>query len=155
MDIELALADTRTSQAIIGLPKAVFESLVPLFENALKNVIKENSSKAGHPFKLKTSREKLFFVLYYLKNYPTYDVLGVEFGMHRSNAFRNVNKYMMVLKSALSDSGVMPSSSITELNSTLTDVRLIIVDGTEQRKNRPKNKEKQKKYYSGKKNATR
>ncbi len=60
---------------------------------------------------------------------------------------------MLALKSALSNSGVMPANSITELNAKLTDVRLIIVDGTEQRKNRPKNKEKQKKYYSGKKNV--
>lgn len=153
MDIECALADTRTSQATIGLPKAVFESLLPLFEEALKRMIKKNPYNSGHPYRLKTSREKLFFVLYYLKNYPTYDVLGVEFSMHRSNAYRNVNSYMMALKSALSDCDVMPSSSITELNSKLTDVKLIIVDGTEQRKNRPKNKEKQRNYYSGKKNA--
>ena len=75
--------------------------------------------------------------------------------MHRSNAFRNVNKYMMALKMALTNSGVMPSSSIAELNVKLKNVRLIIIDGTEQRKNRPKNREKQKKYYSGKKNAIR
>ena len=155
MDIEYALHDTRTSQATIGLTKSVFESLLPLFEKALTNVVNEKKSGAGHPYKLKTSREKLFFVLYYLKNYPTYDVLGVEFGMHRSNAFRNVNKYMLALKSALSNSDVMPANSITELNTKLTDVRLIIVDGTEQRKNRPKSKEKQKKYYSGKKNVIR
>ena len=62
---------------------------------------------------------------------------------------------MLALKSALSNSGVMPANSIIELNTKLTDVRLIIVDGTEQRKNRPKNKEKQKKYYSGKKNVIR
>ena len=116
MNIDSALADTRTSQAVIGLPKAAFDSLLPLFEEAIAIIAQEKKSNAGHPYKLKTAREKLFFVLYYLKNYPTYDVLGFEFGMHRSNAFRNVNKYMMALKMALTNSGVMPSSSIAELN---------------------------------------
>jgi hypothetical protein len=153
MNIELALADTRTSQAMIGLPKKAFDMLVPVFEEQLKKVIKENPYRGGRPYKLKTADEKLFFVLYYLKNYPTYDVLGVEFGMHRSSAFRNVDKYMMALKLALDEMGVMPSTAIEDLNDKLKDVQSIIVDGTEQRKNRPKDKEKQKKYYSGKKNA--
>jgi len=62
---------------------------------------------------------------------------------------------MIALKRALKDSGVLPSDSITDLNKKLKGVRLVIVDGTEQRKNRPKDKEKQKNYYSGKKNAIR
>jgi len=153
MEIEAALNDQRTSQATIGLTKPVFELLLPIFEKALMEEGNGNQPGAGHPYRLKTSKEKLFFVLYYLKNYPTYDVLGVEFGMHRSNAFRNVNKYMNALKAALSLYGAMPSDSIAELSKRLKDVKLIIVDGTEQQRNRPKDKEKQKKYYSGKKNA--
>jgi hypothetical protein len=154
MDIEAALKDNRTSQAAIGLTKDVFESLLPMFEASLPMQAVEKQTRVGHPYKLRTDREKLFFILYYLKNYPTYDVLGVEFGMHRSNAFRNVNKYMSALKSALSSCKAMPSASIDELNKKLKNVHLIIVDGTEQPRNRPKDREKQKKYYSGKKNAT-
>ena len=91
MDIEAALKDTRTSQATIGLSSKVFESLVEGFDSALKRVTKENRYRGGRPHILKTSREKLFFVLYYLKTYPTYDVLGVEYGMHRSNAIGMYN----------------------------------------------------------------
>jgi len=60
---------------------------------------------------------------------------------------------MIALKRALKDSGVLSSDSITDLNKKLKGVRFIIVDGTEQHKNRPKDTEKQKDYYSGKKNA--
>jgi len=155
MDIESALSSNRTSQATIGLTKEVFETLVPYFEKGLKKSIKKNPYRGGRPDILKTSREKLFFILFFLKNYPTYDVLGVQFGMHRSNAFRKVNRYMIALKRALKDSGVLPSDSITDLNKKLKGVRLVIIDGTEQRKNRPKDEEKQKDYYSGKKNAIR
>ena len=155
MNIEDALVDRRTSQATIGLTPSLFESLLPLFEAGLKQAVKENPYRGGRHTTLRSTKEKLFFVLYYLKNYPTYDVLGLEFGMHRSNAFRNINRYMLALKIALSKNGALPSESITGLNYKLKDVKLIIIDGTEQRRNRPKNKEKQKKYYSGKKNAIR
>ncbi len=43
------LQSTRTSQATIGLTKSVFESLLPLFEKALTNVVNEKQSGAGHP----------------------------------------------------------------------------------------------------------
>lgn len=154
MDIEKALLDKRTSQATIGLTRKVFEKLVPEFEKALKKCTKKNPYRGGRPDKLKTSREKLFFVLYYLKNYPTYDVLGVQFGLHRSNAFRKVNRYLEALILALKTKRVLPAVSLGELNKRLNDLELVIVDGTEQRKNRPKDKEKQKNYYSGKKNTT-
>jgi len=154
MNIEKALLNDRTSQATIGLTKAVFETLVPIFEIGLKKCAEKNPYRGGRPDKQKTSREKLFFILFFLKNYPTYDVLGVQFGIHRSNAFRKVNRFMEALQIALKDSGALPSATIEELNKRLKGVDLVIVDGTEQRKNRPKDKEKQKNYYSGKKNAT-
>ena len=81
--------------------------------------------------------------------------MGVEFGMHRSNAYRNVNRYMEGLKKALQKCHCIPSDSIGAMKKKLKDVEVIIIDGTEQRKNRPKDAEKQKDYYSGKKNAIR
>ena len=154
MDIERALHNDRTSQAAIGLTKTVFEKLVPEFDKGLKECVKKNSYRGGRKDTFRTSKEKLFFILYYMKNYPTYDVLGIQFGLHRSNAFRKVRRYMEALEITLSNNGVLPVDTIGELNKRLTDIKLVIVDGTEQRKNRPKNKEKQKDYYSGRKNTT-
>jgi Helix-turn-helix of DDE superfamily endonuclease len=39
--------------------------------------------------KLPTMAEKLLFVLYYYKTYPTFDVLGTQFDMVRSKANRH------------------------------------------------------------------
>jgi len=155
MDIEKVLSNDRTSQAAIGLTKAVFEKLVPDFEMGLKKCTEKKSYRGGRPDKQKTSQEKLFFILFFLKNYPTYDVLGIQFGLHRSNAFRKVNRFMGALQIALKGNGSLPAESIGELNKRLEGVKLVIIDGTEQRKNRPKDNEKQKNYYSGKKNITR
>ena len=37
--------------------------------------------------------EKLLFVLYYYKTYPTFDVLGTQFDMVRSKANENLRIY--------------------------------------------------------------
>lgn len=153
MYIEKALSNDRTSQAAIGLTRTVFEQLIPEFEKGLKKCITKNTHRGGRPDRLKTTREKLFFVLFFLKNYPTYDVLGIQFGLHRTSAFRKVNRYMEALKITLKENGALPAETIGELNRRLKEIKLVIVDGTEQRKNRPKDKEKQKEYYSGKKNV--
>ena len=153
MDIEAALRDIRTSQATIGLSPKVFETLVDPLDSALRRVTKKNQYRGGKSHILQSSREKRFFVLYYLKTYPTYDVLGVEYGMHRSNAYRIVQRYLMALKLALQEESALPASSLAELHEKVEDIELIIVDGTEQRRNRPKNKDKQKQCYSGKKNV--
>ena len=62
MNIDQVLSDERTSQATIGLPKFVFEQLIPCFEKGLKQSIPKNKYKGGRPDKFKTSREKLFFL---------------------------------------------------------------------------------------------
>ncbi len=155
MDIDKVLSDDRTSQAAIGLTEKVFQKLLPLFEKGLSKSVKKNPYRGGRPDRLKTTRERLFFILFFLKNYPTYDVLGIQFGMHRSCAFRKVNRFMTALRIALKSAGVLPAETIGELKKRLDGINLVIVDGTEQRKNRPKDREKQKSYYSGKKNSTR
>jgi hypothetical protein len=154
MDIEKVLSNNRTSQAAIGVPKEVFEKLVEPFENGLKSCTKKNPYRGGRPDVFKKSREKLFFILYFIKNYPTYDVLGMHFGIHRSNAYRKVQSYFKALEIALKKSKDLPAESFSQLNRTLKDMELVIIDGTEQRKNRPKDSIKQKEYYSGKKNTT-
>ena len=155
MDIEKVLSDNRTCQAAIGLTGKAFKKLLPVFEKSLISCTPKNPFRGGRPDRLKTIQEKLFFILYYLKNYPTYDVLGVHFGLHRSCAYRKVNRFMQALSIALRENGSIPATSIEELNKRLKEINLVIVDGTEQRKNRPKDYEKQKDYYSGKKNTTR
>ncbi len=155
MDIDKVLNDKRSSQAAIGMTKKVFSKLLPLFEEATEECIPKNPYKGGRPQKLKSSRERLFFVMYYMKNYPTFDVLGMLFGMNRSSAFKRIAIYARALEYALKKADFLPPQTIRELNNEIGDTKLVIIDGTEQRRNRPKDKGKQKDYYSGKKNITR
>ena len=43
------------------------------------------SSKNLNLEQLRTAENKLFFILFYLKNYPTFDVLGFIFDLNPSN----------------------------------------------------------------------
>lgn len=72
MDIARILSNDRTSQASIGLTKSVFVKLVPEFDKALGKGTKKNPYRGGRKDTLRTSEEKLFFILFYLKNYPPF-----------------------------------------------------------------------------------
>ena len=52
--------------------------------------------------------EKLLFVLYYYKTYPTFDVLGTQFDMVRSKADENLHKLSPLLYETLDHLGLMP-----------------------------------------------
>jgi hypothetical protein len=101
-------------------------------------------------------RDKLLFLLYYFKVYPTFDVLGTQFGMARSKANENLYKLLPVLYQALVDLEVMPKrkfSSAAELKETLEGVEKILIDVTERNYRRSQDDEKQREHYSGKKNG--
>lgn len=102
--------------------------------------------------------DRLLMALMWLRVYPTYEVLGFFFGLHKRNAQLNVLSALEVLDS-LSD---FPSGrpgpdrkkarSAAEVMAAFPCVR-VIIDAKEQRVNRPQGQERQKPYYSGKKKA--
>jgi hypothetical protein len=52
--------------------------------------------------------EKLLFILYYYKTYPTFDVLGAQCEMGRSKANENLHKFLPILYDTLVDLALMP-----------------------------------------------
>ncbi|MBK5189921.1 MAG: transposase [Methanosarcinales archaeon] len=105
---------------------------------------------------MRTHTEKLFFILFYYKCYPTFDVLGLLFDLDRSNACRNVQKLMLMAENVLEKKMVLPErkiSTVEELLELFPGVKDLFIDGTERPIQRPKDREKQKANYSGKKKA--
>ena len=155
-DITSIIKENRLSLAHIGLTERQFNNLLVFFKKEYEKVKKkrENIKKAGRKSKLSTIEKKLFFILYYMKTYPTYDMLSGIFGLHRSNACRNVFFLMEILKNTLKRAGILPVRSIKskkDFQKIFKKIKFIIVDGTERRRRRPKNKVKQRIFYSGKK----
>ena len=111
----------------------------------------------GRKGKLPTTEDRLFTILLYLKDYPTFDVLGFIIGTDRTRAFRWVKKLLLVLEKTLGRKLVLPKRQITSVEEWLRlhpELKDIMVDGMERRVNKPKNIKKRNKLYSGKKKAT-
>lgn len=100
--------------------------------------------------------DKLLFVLVYLKTYPRQVVLWQLFGISTSQANYWLHHLLPVLRAALDDLGVAPERDGTRLARRPVEPGgpgAVIIDGTERRRQRPKNAEKQARHYSGKKKA--
>ena len=99
-------------------------------------------------------REKLFYILFYFKCYPTFALASVLFDFDRSQAYRWVQRLQPILEKTLGEKQVLPRrklSSIDEFIEHFPLVKKVIVDGTERPICRPKARERQKENYSGKK----
>lgn len=105
-----------------------------------------------------TSEEALlYFTLFSLKCGLTYDVIGIVCGMDTANAKRNQTLGMEVLQHALTQINCMPKRTFkdaVEFAAYLEKEASIIMDGIEQRTQRPSDDEAQKDNYSGKKKGT-
>jgi hypothetical protein len=62
----------------------------------------------GRKARLRHVQDKLFFILFYFKCYPAFDVAGLLFDMHRSQAHEWMHRLQKVLESALGQKMVLP-----------------------------------------------
>lgn len=143
-----------------------FEKLFFSFEKAWNNYQEEQeinrparrSRKKGGGRKgaLQKTADKLLFILVYFKVYPLQAVQGVLFGMSQPQANYWIGVLSPILQQALAYEEQLPSRSPQTLDEVLSkyDTLNFQVDGTERRRQRPKDKEKQKEFYSGKKKPT-
>lgn len=78
----------------------------------------------GVDLSLATSELRLFFILYYLKTYPSYDVLGLGFNLDGSSCERNIKAIHPILREALAAEKMLPIrklSQVEELQEALED----------------------------------
>lgn len=160
MRIETALKSDRVCKSLTGLTVLEFTQLVESFKrNLLEIRIKARNDRlralgGGRIGKLITVEDKLFFILMYLKCYPTYDVLGWIVDFHRTRACQQVLFLLPVLEQTLGRQLVLPTRKIStpeEFIKLFPGVKEVFGDATERRIKRPIDQKKQKKVYSGKK----
>jgi hypothetical protein len=141
-----------------------FDILLPAFERAYLRTYPASTTKAGKERKRKAGagrkgslanmEEKLLFALVYQKSYPLQSVMGELFGMGQSQANEWVHELLPILKQALDDLGYAPERDPKKFKKKERDRKDAvdsIIDGTERRRQRPKQAEKQALHYSGKK----
>ena len=156
----------RIIKSLIGMSRSKFDILATAFAAAYDAIQLERLQRGeikqvpsgGPKGNLDTFDKKLFFILFYLKTYPTFDVLGFHFGLSSGHAHNHVEALLPVLTRSLADLGVLPARSPgtpAEFLQLVEQYGDIAIDGMECPCVRPQDETLQKARYSGKKNATR
>jgi Helix-turn-helix of DDE superfamily endonuclease len=104
LDINRVLKEDRLLRAFTGLNRKALDQLSQAFEVVLNQEAIAKSQKprkravgGGRKARLQQVQDKLFFILFYFKCYPTFDVAGVLFDLHRSRAHRWMLRLQPVL----------------------------------------------------------
>jgi hypothetical protein len=164
IDVTNALQDDRQLRALVGLGRDEFEKLLNEFIACLEEDRHQN--RRGKPKKhrqrkigggrksaLGSPENQLLFILFYLKNYPTYDVLAFTFNISRGCAFASVQRLLPILKKTQEHLKVLPkrpTDDPQELLQLVESVDHILIDATERPIQRPQKPARQKKHFSGK-----
>ena len=150
--------------ALTGLTQQEFELLLAPFLRAYERLYLPDRTLAGRPRQrfpgggrhgsLYPDEQKLLFILVYIKTYPLQVLLGEIFNLSQPQVNHWIHRLLPILRSALDELGVLPERDATQFAQSQQlsgqEPRLIN-DGTERRRQRPKNPEKQRLHYSGKK----
>lgn len=123
--------------------------------NTAEGEPRRNAAGAGRPHS-NDAQTRLLMALFWLRAYPTYAVLGFFFGLHKRNAQLNARSALGVLDSLGTFRLDRPAADRPKANSAAKVMAAfpavrVIIDGKEQRCNKPKGEAAQKPYYSGKK----
>src|SRR5262245_33388677 len=158
----------RAFRSLTGMTPAEFAGLLIAFRTAADRrphasgttrtgQPRRRAAGAGHPHR-HDSRHRLLLALVWLRVYPTYELLGFFFALHKRNAQLNVRDALAVLDTFDDFPFDRPGRdrkkfrSAAEVMAAFPAVR-VVIDSKEQRVNRPAGYDAQKPYYSGKKKA--
>lgn len=100
-----------------------------------------------------TIQEEVCLGLFYLRQLPTFEVLGLQFGVSNPEANDTFHYWLEVLRELL------PASLLEQVENHASDYEVVqemltfqlIVDSYEQPRERPSDNQEQREYFSGKK----
>lgn len=164
-NLPLGITNERRLKALTGLTYEKYELLLSKFSKicsihdaeieAQKD--RKRAAGGGRKHALPSYEIRLLFVLYYLKAYPTFDLLGDRFNMASSTANLHLHNLMPFLTKSLEQLKVMPKRSfetpeeLKEYLDSLGGVDSILIDVTEREYFRYQIEDKRDALYSGKK----
>lgn len=164
LDYQSLKHNERKFVALTGLTPQEFQRLLPTFARAYAHRFPADQTQAGNPRQrqrgggrkgvLPDIEHKLLFVLVYQKTYPLQELLGGVFDLCQSRVNRWIHRLLPILMHALDDLGFLPERNprrFARHERQQAEPLDLIIDGTERRRQRPKNPEKQALHYSGKK----
>jgi len=164
-NLPLNIKNERRLRSLTGLSFKKYELLLEKFIQVYerkksaesKDKIRKRKPGGGRKSALPSHELKLLFVLYYLKAYPTFDVLADRFGFSTSRANQHLHKLMPILQASLNEMEVMPvrefknPESLKVLLEKLGGIETLLIDVTEREHFRYEDSDKRAALYSGKK----
>lgn len=158
MNIDTVLANDRLCRALLGVTKKEFLSLLTDFEQILyehrNRPDRKRAIGGGAKGNIKDPTQKLFYILFYIKTHPTFDIAGFVFGASKSRAHHWKDDILPLLEKTLGRKVVLPKRAIgtkEEFFRLFPEVTEVLIDGMERPIIRSKKDKTQKKHYSGKK----
>lgn len=151
--------------AATSLTVEEFDQLLPVFEKKLaavappptqtqKGELRKRKHGAGPKERLPSAADKLLFILIYQKTYPLQTMQGLQFGLSQPRTNYWIHFLMPLLQQALAEMGLKPErdpAAVADSPLVREAGADLLIDGSERRRQRPKDKTKQTQHYSGKK----
>ena len=155
--------DRRRLLALTGLTHKEFVVLHQAFRTAYATVypedktadgsVRKRQAGGGRKGQLRTTEQKLLFSLVYQKTSPLQVVLAEIFGLSQSRVNRWLQRLLPILQHALDELGVLPTREPDKFalhERRHQEAAELSIDGTDRRRQRPKNPAQQALHYSGK-----
>ena len=153
----------RIMQSLTGLTPTAFSHLTTSFGMAYQQSLMQQDEKrktprqrqhgGGRKGALESVEDKLVFILFYFKLYPIQELLGFFFGLSQGQANYWIHTLTPILNQALGYEQQLPARKTREIEQVLAACPELefILDGTERPIQRPKDRQRQRDNYSGKK----
>jgi hypothetical protein len=154
-------SNRRKFLALTGLTPKEFKRVLPVFEQVYTQRYPTTVTHRGKPRTravgggrkgaLDSSEQKLLFALVYLKAYPLQILLGEVFDLSQPRANYWIHCLLPLLQEALHRLGVRPERDPQQVARSMHqrgESLDVIIDGTERRRQRPKNKAIRDDFYS-------
>jgi len=144
------------AERLLPIFKEKIHVLSPLPELTKTGQPRKRRAGAGPSERLQSVEDKMLFILIYQKTYPLQTMHGLQFGLSQSRTNYWIHSLLPILQQVLSELGMTPErdpKAVVSNPLASEGGSDLLIDGSERRRQRPKDAQKQAEYYSGKKKA--
>jgi Helix-turn-helix of DDE superfamily endonuclease len=144
----------KDAKRLLGIDYKSLQQLIKRAEIEKEKLLSEKFrliSRGGGRKTSLSNRDQILLTLTYLRQHPSFQYLGLTFGVSESTANNIFHDWMKILSSLLPPSLLEQFKNEDEYEEFLDDLSEIelIVDSSEQSRQRPTGKEEREKFYSG------
>ena len=127
-------------------------------DQTMEGQVRQRRKGGGNKGCLAKVEDQLLFILVYQKTYPLQTMLGLQFGLSQGRVNIWIHRLMPLLQQALKRLGMTPEregAAVAASELAQAGGADLLIDGTERRRQRPQDENRQREHYSGEKSPHR